>query len=372
MARGLIGRAGVEWSGLAILSFALSYLFVAASLPGSILIGPMLAAIAFGLAGSERRVARPVFTVAQGVVGCLIAGSITSEILREVVRDWPILLFGVTVTIAASSAVGWVLARFGTLPGSTAAWGSSPGAASAMVAMAGEFGADVRLVATMQYVRVICVVLAASLVSRVLLGGIAPVQIPQAAAAPASLDLLGLGATLAVAVAGSWLGRRLRVPAGGILVPLGIAAAINAAGAVHLAPPAWLLAFAYYVIGWTIGLQFERVSLGRSVRALPEILAASFALMALCGAAAWIMVRLTGLTPLTAFLATSPGGIDTVAIIALSGGADTPFVMAMQTLRLLTVVAAGPAIARLLTRTTKRDGQSGGKRDDDGGNTTPS
>ena len=58
---------------------------------------------------------------------------------------------------------------------------------------------------------------------------------------------------------------------------------------------------------------------------------------------------------LTAFLATSPGGIDTVAIIALSGGADTPFVMSLQALRLLTVIATGPAIARFVARYAKPD-----------------
>lgn len=345
-------RAGMEWAGLAVLSVALSMLLTAAALPASILIGPMLAAIVLGIGGSERRVPRPIFTAAQGIVGCLIAGSVTSEVLREVVRDWPSLLFGVTATIMASTLVGWLSARFGTLPGSTAAWGSSPGAASAMVAMAGEFGADVRLVATMQYVRVICVVLTASVVSRVLVSG-SPAQMPPPPDSATAVQFSGVVATLLVASAGSWLGRRLRVPAGGLLVPLAIGAVINASGAVHLALPGWLLALAYTVIGWSIGLQFERASLARSVRALPEIVAASFAIIALCGAAAWMMVHLMGFGPLTAFLATSPGGIDTVAIIALAGGTDTPFVMALQTLRILTVVATGPAIARLIARTAK-------------------
>lgn len=365
-------RAGLEWAGLAALSVALSTLLAVAAFPASILIGPMLAAIALGMGGSERRVPRPVFTAAQGVVGCLIAGSITSEVLREVVRDWPSLLFGVTVTILASTLVGWLSARFGTMPGSAAAWGSAPGAASAMVAMAGEFGADARLVATMQYVRVICVVLAASLVSRALVGE-TPAQIPPPAAPEAAaFHLPGLIATVMVAGAGSWLGRQLRVPAGGLLVPLAIGAVINGSGVVHLALPGWLLALAYTVIGWSIGLHFERAALARSIRALPEIVAASFAVIALCGAAAWAMVRLMGFGPLTAFLATSPGGIDTVAIIALAGGADTPFVMALQTLRVLTVVATGPAIARLVARTAKRAAQPGGKRGEGGGNTTPS
>jgi uncharacterized membrane protein AbrB (regulator of aidB expression) len=47
--------------------------------------------------------------------------------------------------------------RYSALPGATGAWGSSPGGASAMVVMAQEYGADVRLVALMQYLRVLFV-----------------------------------------------------------------------------------------------------------------------------------------------------------------------------------------------------------------------
>ncbi|TDR93442.1 AbrB family transcriptional regulator [Enterovirga rhinocerotis] len=343
----------VTWLGLAAVSLALTWLLTAASVPAAVLIGPMLVAIGFGLGGATARVSRPVFTAAQGVVGCLIASAVTPELLVEVVRDWDAMLFGVAVTMVASAAIGLFLARFGTLPGSTAAWGTAPGAASAMVVLGQEYGADPRLVATMQYVRVIIVVLCASLISGLLID--APVvQVPQAAAAP-GFDPAGLALTLVVALAGAAIGRRLGIPAGALLVPLAVAAMLNATGQVRLSIPPWLLAVAYAVIGWAIGLQFERGSLIRSIRALPEMIGAALAIVALCGLAAYVMVRVLGIGALTAFLATSPGGIDTVAIIALSGGADTPFVMSLQVLRVLVVVATGPAIARLVARYARPD-----------------
>lgn len=345
------------WASLVVLSAGVTLALSAASVPASILIGPMLAGIALGLAGTSIQVPRAAITAAQGVVGCLIATSITPEVLGEVVRDWPALLFGVAATIVASSLVGFLCARYGRLPGPVAAWGSAPGAAAAMVTMAGEFGADARLVAVMQYVRVICVVLSASLVSRAMLGDAAATHIAPGASAAPAFDAVGLAATLTVAMVGSWLGRVLRVPAGGLLVPLVIGAALTAGGVVHLSVPTPLLALAYAGIGWAIGLQFERASLSRSLRALPEIALASLGTVALCAGAAWVMVEGMGFPPLTAYLATSPGGIDTVAIIALAGGADTAFVMALQTLRVLAVVASGPAIARLIARTTKRAGR---------------
>ena len=53
-----------------------------------------------------------------------------------------------------------------------------------------------------------------------------------------------------------------------------------------------------------------------AAKSLPAILGVIAALMAFCGLLAWIVVRATGVGALTAYLATCPGGMDTVAIIA--------------------------------------------------------
>jgi membrane AbrB-like protein len=65
---------------------------------------------------------------------------------------------------------------------------------------------------------------------------------------------------------------------------------------------------------------------------------------------AWMLTRVLKVDLLTAYLATSPGGLDTVAIIAAGSKVDMAFVMAMQTLRLFTILFTGPAIARFISR----------------------
>ena len=62
------------------------------------------------------------------------------------------------------------------------------------------------------------------------------------------------------------------------------------------------------------------------------------------------LVRVLHTDALTAYLATSPGGLDSVAAIAADSRADVPFVMALQTLRLVIVVLTGPLLARLLSK----------------------
>ena len=57
---------------------------------------------------------------------------------------------------------------------------------------------------------------------------------------------------------------------------------------------------------------------------------------------------------LTAYLATSPGGLDSVAIIATSTPVDVPFVMALQTVRLLLLLILGPWIASQVAKRLPR------------------
>ncbi|GJD51003.1 hypothetical protein OPKNFCMD_3754 [Methylobacterium crusticola] len=338
-------RGAAQWGGLLAASAVLAALFHAAGFPAALLLGPMLAGIAFGVRGATIRVPKLGFQAAQALIGCLVAHAVNASIAATLMEDGVLILAVVGVTVAAAAATGWILTRARLLPGTTAAWGSSPGGASAMVAMAEEFGADPRLVAFMQYVRVACVALTASVVARLLVVGGGPA--PGAGMEPAPLAVL---ATLAVAGLGGWLGRRLRVPAGAMMGPLVIGASLHATGLASMALPSWLLALAYAGIGWTVGLRFTPATVRATLHALPGVLAATLGLIGLCGAWAWGLTFLLPIDLLTAYLATSPGGLDSVAIIAVGSNADVSFVLAVQTLRLLVVLITGPLVARWIAR----------------------
>jgi len=73
-------------------------------------------------------------------------------------------------------------------------------------------------------------------------------------------------------------------------------------------------------------------------------------LIAVCASFGGLLVVFAGIDPLTAYLATSPGGADSIAIIAASTKTDMPFIMAMQVARFLLVLVAGPRLARVLSR----------------------
>jgi len=335
----------LRWLVLLGGSLLLAALLVLVRLPAAMLLGPMMAAIAVEAGGGGIRLPRSLLYVSQAVIGCMIARALTPEILRIFAHRWPIFLGVIAAVVAAASVIGAAMSRWRVLPGTTAVWGMAPGAASAMVFMAGEFGADTRLVAFMQYLRVVLVATFATLVARVWVG-------PHAAATQftwfPALDALAFAQTLAIAFFGGLIGRLARVPAGVFLIPMILGALLHSGGLVRLELPPWLLAVSYALVGWSIGLGFSREILAHAVRALPQTLAAIVLLMAFAGLLALVLVEAFGIDPLTAYLATSPGGADSVAIIAASSRVDLSFVMALQTIRFLFLLLAGPAISRFV------------------------
>ncbi|BCG93249.1 AbrB family transcriptional regulator [Mesorhizobium sp. 131-2-1] len=341
-----------QWLVLLVFSLLFAGALEVAALPAALLIGPMLAAILAGTNGATVRVPRPLFGSAQAVVGCLVAASISADIFPVFYKEWPLFLGAVMATVAASSLLGWLISRWRILPGTTAVWGSSPGAATAMVLMAGAFGADQRLVAFMQYLRVIFVSMTAALIARMWVDT-SGVESPTIVWFP-PIEWTAFAAMLGVAVVGGLLGRLCRLPSPFFLGTFILGTIVHLGFGVDMQLPQWLLAVSYGLIGWSIGLNFTRPILRHATRALPQIVGSIVALIAFCGGMAFVISRVLGIDPLTAYLATSPGGMDSVAIIAAAAqNVDISFVMALQSARFLVVLLIGPSIARLVARNVR-------------------
>jgi uncharacterized protein len=197
-------------------------------------------------------------------------------------------------------------------------------------------------------------VLSASAVSRVLLGHAPPLPAVALGVAP-SLDLgrgdaAALLATIAVAAIGAFAALRLEVPAGALLGPMVLGAALHGAGLVRIALPAPVLQASYLTIGLAIGLLYTPATVRYVLRVLPQLLAATVVLVLLCCGSAALLVATLHVDALTAYLATTPGGLDSVTVIALSSGANAPLVLAIQALRLFVVLLTAPWLAKLIVR----------------------
>ncbi len=340
---------------LLLCSALASAAFLLMGVPAGMLLGCMLAGVLLATQDMNVQVPAPLFAMGQSVIACLMAHSLHFEVLQRVAGEWPLFLGIAFAVMAASALLGYWLMRSGLLPGSTAIWGLAPGAASAMVLMAGDFGADTRLVAFMQYLRVALVTAIASLVAHFA----ADTSFPEHVLPGWDVQLahwlhihnpVHAGLTLVLVLAAAWLGRTLTFPGGPLLIPMVLGLAMDNLSPWKLELPGPLLALAYAALGWGIGLRFNREILEHAWRVLPRVLVAIAALIVLGLVIAGCLMGFAGVAPLTAYLATSPGGADSVAVIAVGSAVDAGFVMAMQMVRFFMVLLLGPRLSRWLVQ----------------------
>ncbi len=275
----------------------------------------------------------------------MIAQNLTGSILTTLAVNWPIVLTILLVTLLSSAIVGgyWcAIAHYREIlvPGFFSAarrqW-------SLWRKITAQIFARWRLCNICEC----CSSQAAVLVTRMMLGDNAEAVNQQIVwFPPVSINLL---LTILLAVVAGTAGCLLRLPSGTMLIPMLAGAVLQSGQLITIELPEWLLAMAYMAIGWRIGLGFDKQILLRALRPLPQILLSIFALLAICAGMAWGLTRFMHIDFMTAYLATSPGGLDTVAVIAAGSNADMALIMAMQTLRLFSILLTGPAIARFIS-----------------------
>ncbi|SDN51655.1 AbrB family transcriptional regulator [Geodermatophilus sp. DSM 45219] len=333
-------------------ALAATLAFDVLDLPSPSLFGGLLAGLVRGLAGRRRLVVpKPATTAAQGLIGVSIGALVDLETLEAIGRDWlPVLL--VTVGTLVLSVLAGLLMRLqpGVSP-VTGAFAMVAGGASGITAMSRELGADDRMVAVLQYLRVLLIVVLMPVTATAVFGA-------DPGAGGTTVDDAGPGwpaGLLFAAVClltGAPLARLLRIPVPALLGPMLVAAGLDLGGLSGGASvPAPLAVGAFLVIGLMVGLAFDRDSLRTIGRALPLALVAILGLVAACAGLGAVLVATTGAGALDAYLATTPGGLYAVLATAQDSGADATFVLAVQVLRLFVMLLSAPLLARWLRRT---------------------
>ena len=97
--------------------------------------------------GREAEIAASLLHLCAGTGGLCGGKEHDTVGIGALTENWQVLGAMVLSSVIAGGLVGWFLTRWRVLPGNTAAWGASPGGASAMIALAEAYGSDVHMVA---------------------------------------------------------------------------------------------------------------------------------------------------------------------------------------------------------------------------------
>jgi membrane AbrB-like protein len=333
-------------AGAVLLSLVLAVL----GAPSPTLFGGLVAGLVRALA-SRGRVTVPAraTAAAQAVIGVTVGALVDPETLGAVASNWLPVLLVTLATLALSLAAGLLLRLQRGISPVTSAFSMIAGGASGIIAMARELGADERMVAVLQYLRVLLIVALMPVVATVAYG--APVSGDGAGSLAGPGWAAGLLFTVGCAVVGLVAGRLVRLPMAILLGPMVAAAAVELTGlGAGTQVPGPVADAAFLVIGLQVGLSFTRESLRTIGRALPMALVAIVGLIVASAGLGAVLAATTGASALDGYLATTPGGLYAVLATASGSGADVTFVLAVQVLRLVVMLLSAPMVARWLRR----------------------
>lgn len=328
-----------------------SVVFIVLHLPSAVLFGSLLGGMTHALTSPTPLHVPPfAFRVGQGLIGVTI-GSLVSVSSLAALGSALVPILAVTLaTILLSLLGGRVLALRKDVSRVTGAFALVAGGASGVVAVARDLGADDRVVTVVQYLRVLVVLLTMPIVTTLVFHPERGLGRFEQGGASLNDQLTFVALAL---IGGLVVARVVQITTATLLAPLAVAVALDATGwFTDSSVPTALQWLAYTLIGVQVGLRFTRASLASITRMMPLVLAIIVAMVALTAGMGALLAWLTPVDGLTAYLATTPGGLFAVLATAADSGSDVTYVMAVQLLRLVLILLLTPVLARYLGRRT--------------------
>ena len=335
---------------LLLTAFGLALLFHVLRLPGAFLFGPLAASAFFAVRGwAAIRLPNPVYIAAQAVIGTALGAGFSPKTLGVIPEHAGIFTFAVVFILATSMLNGWLLSRFTPLDAGTAFLGTMPGGASVMASMSDSLHADTRLVTAIQYVRLLVILASLAIVAPILKTYAPHTGTAGPAFAIYSTEFVPwkLAILLVLVVIGWLVGTRTKIPAGAFLIPTLLYFLLGVAGVPLGGLPWEPLALAYAIMGLQIGGRFQPETIGLIRRVLLPVIGTTMLLLVASIVLAAVVAELMGLDFTSAYLAATPGGLDSVAAVATDLRVDTTVVVSMHLVRLLCVLIFGPWLVRL-------------------------
>lgn len=299
-------------------------------LPAPFLCGPALAVTIAGLLGLRLSVPRVICNATFVVVGISMGTTITPDVFRAA-GTWPFSFLAVLVTVVLLLYLAYAILRFAFgYDHTTAMLGASPGHLSYIISLTAGTKSDLATVSVIQSVRVLALTLAVPLIVDYL--GLVS---PEPMILPEPMPMVALVLTVAASLGLGMVFLRWRFPAALLLGGVAVSLSTHITGVTSGGVPLWLSIPTYVVLGCLIGTRFSRASLAQMQRAFLAGGVVTLAVVLLASIIAFFVSSMTGVPLNAVMIAFSPGGLETMAAMAVIMKADTAYVGAHHVLRLL-------------------------------------
>ncbi|WP_286058761.1 AbrB family transcriptional regulator [Bacillus mojavensis] len=312
------------------------------------------------MAPDQKGINRRWLALGQMILGIELGQKLNLSVLSVLKDHWFSVGIMLILSILLAMLSGYVLWRFSKTDMMTSFVGTAPGGLSAMPSIAQEVGANTAIVSLVQMMRVLLVVLSIPFMVILIYAkqdGPANATTQTVSAATTEIGLapvLWTGVLIFVAWGACKAAKYLKFPAPWLLGSMLGVAAVHIGGASITGHDmlAWWPSQANHLsqifLGATIGSKMYKSMFAGVTRIMIVGFISSVGLIAAMLLSAVIVSKLTGISLITSVLAFAPGGIAEMATTSVTLHADSTFVVAVQVIRVILVIALLPPFYRLL------------------------
>jgi membrane AbrB-like protein len=161
---------------------------------------------------------------------------------------------------------------------------------------------------------------------------------------------MNLAVSVVLALGAGYLLDWLGFPAGALIGAMAVIAGLKLSGVDVMEIPGSVRFLALLVIGWDLGTKFSKDLLSAVTNNLLPLVLVVAAFLVMGWVLAWILWKLGLMDPVTAVLATSPGGLVQMGALTSEMDANAALVVGFHLLRIVTVLLSVPLISRLAAR----------------------
>ena len=322
------------------------FYFLHAPLPW--MLGSLTAAALAAVLGGRWFIPSALRGAARPVVGVLTGSAFTAATFAGMLDWWDAILVVIGQAMVVTSLGYAFFRRFARFDRESSLFAAAPGGVGEMALLAGSMGGDVKGIVVVHLMRILIILFAVPFIAQLAVGHPIGRMLPNAQ--HNGLTLIDWGVLSLCAVGGYGLGRLIKIPAGLMIFPMLLSAAVHAAGLTAAGPPGWLVAVVQIVIGGVVGARFAGIRWREMSRTIACGVGWAVIMLGIAAASAWGGSWLLGRSFLAMMLALAPGGTVEMTILTFSVGFEVAFVVTCQVCRVLFVLLLTPAFVRLLPR----------------------
>ncbi|MDA8580643.1 AbrB family transcriptional regulator [Litoricolaceae bacterium] len=334
-----------------LIGFAGGFCLFYEQVPLAWLLGSMVATSIAAVSGLQVETYKPLTPWARCILGAMVGTGFDAVTVSEFLSYWTTLIIVPVFLVLATTVNFQVFRRVFGFDSFTSMFSALPGGMVEMVTSGRDMGADVKTLTIIHLMRVVIIVIGASVLG--LYVGVQDLRMQTPSIHYAEYILMHL----ALGYVGWKIFAYFKVPSAPLLGPMFLVAGLQGFDVLHLKLFTPLLILAQVAIGIDIARAFCGVSIGSMKQAFfAGISSVLIMFVVLCFCALIVIFTAADIPWVQVILSFMPGGQTELALLAFALKLDLTFVVTHQIFRIALIMFSLPILLLSLRRLSPTDG----------------